>query len=164
MTFSHKIVRAFFYHDAEEEIINAIFCHIERFKSLRPGKASYIKTRVKKFCDEHAGSQAYEGLVLKIMEDINSDTWNWNDVARVFWTLNLIDDAARHRIGSEARKMFRERMIEKVGEKLSFIDKYQWITMPLINEDRISPMTNDFSWATFLAGGLIALFIRRYLI
>ena len=164
MTFSQKIVRAFFYHDAEEEIINAIFCHIERFKSLRPGKASYIKTRVKKFCDEHAGSQAYEGLVLKIMEDINSDTWNWNDVARVFWTLNLIDDAASHRIGSEARKMFRERMIEKVGEKLSFIDKYQWITMPLDTTLETSPSNNSFPWADVILGTVLFLYVRKYLL
>ena len=160
MTFSQKIVRAFFYHDVEEDVIKAIFCLIQKFISRHPGKANYIETRVKKYCDEHASTKSYEGLVLKIMEDINSDTWKWNDVARLFWTLNLIDDAASHRIGNEARKMFRERMITMVGEKLSFITKYEWITLPL-ETDTITP---SFPWADAILGTILFLFVRKYLL
>ena len=75
MNFSRKVVHAFLYHDSEQDIIEAIFSLIERFKSLSPGKASYIETRVKKYCDEHAGSQSYEALVLKAMENITEETW-----------------------------------------------------------------------------------------
>ena len=163
MNFSQKVVHAFFYHDSEEDIIKAIFCLIQKFISLHPGKASYIETRVKKYCDEHAGSQSYEALVLKAMEGITEQTWKWNDVARVFWMLNLIDDAASHRVGPAAREMFRERMIEKVGEKLSFIDKYQWITMPLICQDDTIE-TSSFSFADAVLGTLLFLFIRKYLL
>ena len=163
MDFSRKVVHAFFYHDSEKDIINGLYCLIQKFKSLQPGQAIYLETRVKKFCTEY-DVEAYEALVLKTLENINGDSWKWNDVARVFWTLHLIDDAARVELSLDERENFRENVIEKVGEKLSFIDKYQWITMPLINEDPIPPMTNNFSWSTFVAGGLIALFIRRYLI
>ena len=164
MNFSRKVVHAFFYHDSEEDIIKGIFSLIEGFKSRRPGKASYIETRVKKYCDEHAGSQSYEALVLKAMEDITEETWKWNDVARVFWVLNLIDDAASHRVGPSAREMFRERMIKKVGDKLSFIDKYQWITMPLLNAEEIPQPENTFGWPTFVAGGVLALFLWKIVI
>ena len=164
MNFNQKVVHAFFYHDSEQDIIEGIFCFIERFKNRRPGKASYIETRVKKYCEEHAGSQSYEALVLKAMEDINEETWKWNDVARVFWVLNLIDDAASHRVGPAAREKFRERMIKRVGEKLSFIDKYQWITMPLLHEEEIPQLENTFGWSTFVAGGVVALFLWKILI
>ena len=108
--------------------------------------------------------EAYENLILKVMENINSETWIWNDIARVFWTLHLIDDAARFELSVEDRGNFRESMIEKVGGKLSFIDKYQWITMPLLNADPIPPLValNSFSWSTFIAGGLAALYLRRF--
>ena len=166
MNFSQKVVHAFFYHDSEEDIINAIFCLIERFKNLRPGKASYIKTRIKKYCEEHAGSQSYEGLVLKIMEDIDSKTWSWNDVARVFWTLNLIDDAASHRLGPVAREMFRERMIKKVGDKFSFITKYEWVTMPLdtVPETSSTSKTTSVTWTDAVLGTILFLFLRKYLL
>ena len=67
----------------------------------------------------------YEKLVLNVKENINSETWIWNDTARVFWTIHLIDDAARFELSVEDRENFRESMIEKVGGKLGFIDKYQ---------------------------------------
>ena len=163
MNFSLKVAHAFFYHDSEKDIINGLYCLIAKFQSLEPGQSMYLETRVKQFCAEY-DVETYENLVQKVLENINVDSWKWNDIARLFWTLHLINDAARFELGLEERENFRKNMIEKVGEKLSFIDKYQWITMPLINVNQEPPLTNDFSWSTFVAGGLIVLFIRRYLI
>ena len=55
-------------------------------------------------------------------------------------------------------------MIQKVGAKLSFIDKYLWIAMPLLKADSIPPIVglNSFSLSTFIAGGLAALYMRRF--
>ena len=166
MHFSQNVVHAFFYNDSEKDIIEAIFCLIERFKKLQPGKASYIETRIKKYCDEHAGSQSYEVLVLKIIEDIDSETWSWSDVARVFWTLNLIDDAASHRLGPVTREMFRERMIKKVGDKFSFITKYEWVTMPLdtVPETSSTLKTTSVTWVDAFLGTVLFLLVRKYLL
>ena len=165
MNFSRKVVHAFFNHDSEKEIINGLYCLIQKFTNLQPGGEIYIETRIKKFCEEYNSVEAYENLVLTAMENINSETWIWNDIARVFWTLHLIDDAARFELSVEDRENFRESMIEKVGGKVSFIDKYQWITMPFLNTDPIPPLValNSFSWSTFIAGGLAALYLQRFL-
>ena len=132
---------------------------------MKPGEQIYIKTRIKNFCAEYDSVEAYENLILKIMENINSGTWKWNEIARVFWTLHLIDDAARFELSRENRENFRKNMTEKVGEKFSFIDKYQWITMPLLTAEQIPPNValKSFSWSTFIAGGLAALYLRRFL-
>ena len=50
--------------------------------------------------------EAYEKLVLNVMENKNSETWIWNDIARVFWTLYLMDDAARFELSVEDRQTF----------------------------------------------------------
>ena len=95
------------------------------------------------------------------MKDITQDRWNWNDVARVFWAIRLIDDAARFHLSVEERTMFREEMIKIVGERFRRIKKHEWITFPLIEED--SPEISEVTWGDVAVGAFIAFMVGKYI-
>ena len=95
------------------------------------------------------------------MKDISQDSWNWNDVARVFWAVSLVDDAASYKLSVEERDSFRDEMIQIVGERFRQITRYEWITMPVIIDD--SPEIPTVTWGDVAVGSFIAFLIGRYI-
>ena len=93
------------------------------------------------------------------MKDMNQVNWNWNDVSRAFWAIRLIDDEASFQLSVEERQIFREEMIEILGERFQHITKHEWISMPLTIEDVQIPKV---TWADVAIGAFIAFVVGRY--
>ena len=159
MNFTAKIVNAFFHHDSDKDIIKALYYRIGEVTSQQPGIAKYIEARIKQFCEEHPHVESYKELALTIMKDMNQVNWNWNDVSRAFWAIRLIDDEASFQLSVEERQIFREEMIEILGERFQHITKHEWITMPLTIEDVQIPKV---TWADVAIGAFIAFVVGRY--
>ena len=166
MNFTQRVVRAFFHHDSERDIIKALYCRIGKVTSHQPGKAKYVEARIRQYCEEYPHIEGYKELLLTIMKDITQDSWNWNDVARVFWTISLVDEAASFQVSEEERDSFREDMIRIVGERFRGITRYEWITMPLIEND--SPHESHDSipkvtWGDVAIGAFIAFMLGKFI-
>ena len=161
MNFTQEVVRAFFHHDSEKDIIEALYYRIGKLISHKPGKGKYVEARIKQYCEEYSNVEGYKDLLLTIMKDISQDSWNWNDVARVFWAISLVDDAASYKLSVEERVSFRDEMIQIVGERFRQITRYEWITMPVIMDD--SPEIPTVTWGDVAVGSFIAFLIGRYI-
>ena len=163
MNFTQEVVRAFFHHDSEKDIIEALYYRIGKLTSHKPGKAKYVEARIKQYCEEYPHIEGYKELVLTIMKDITQDSWNWNDVARVFWTISLVDEAASFQVSEEERDSFREDMIKIVGERFRGITRYEWITMPLIENDSPHDSTPKVTWGDVAIGAFIAFMLGKFI-
>ena len=161
MNFTEKVVKAFFHHDSERDIIKSIYSRIGKVTSRQPGKSKYVEATIKQFCEDNPHSEKYKELILTIMKDKIQESWNWNDVARVFWAISLVDNAASFHFTVEERTIFREEMIKIVGERFRCITKHEWITFPLIEDD--SPEISEVTWSDVALGAFIAFLFGKYI-